>query len=94
MSIVGERPESGMRLRIERPLEGGPPYLYAGEVATPEGAKPLHVVVDAQGEVTVRMEGADDAFLEKLRLMIRAAFRHAREDARPPPRRIQRWRKD
>ena len=94
MSIVGERPESGMRLRLERPLAGGPPYLYAGEVATAEGARPLSAVVDAEGEVAVQMEGVDAAFLEKLRLMIRAAFRHAREDARPPPRRIQRWRKD
>jgi hypothetical protein len=94
MSIVGERPETGMRLRIERPLEGGPPYVYAGDVATAEGARPLSAVVDANGDVEVRMEGADAALLEKLRLMIRAAFRHAREDARPPPRRIQRWRKD
>lgn len=94
MSIVGERPESGMRVRIERPLEGGPPYLYEGEVATAEGARRLSVVVNAEGEVAVEMSGADASLVEKLRLMIRAAFRHAREDARPPPRRIQRWRKD
>ena len=94
MSIVGERPESGMRVRLERPLEGGPPYLYAGEVATAEGARPLSAVVDAEGEVAVAMAGADAALLEKLRLIVRAAFRHAREDGRPPPRRIQRWRKE
>jgi hypothetical protein len=83
-----------MRLRIERPLAGGPPYRYAGEVATPEETRPLSAIVDAEGEVTVQLEGADAPLLEKLRLVIRAAFRHAREDARPPPRRIQRWRKD
>ena len=94
MSIVGERPESGMRLRIERPLAGGPPYRYAGELATAEATRPLAALVDADGEVTVQLEGADAPLLEKLRLVIRAAFRHAREDARPPPRRIQRWRKD
>lgn len=94
MSIVGERPETGMRLRIERPVTGGPPYRYAGELATAEGARPLAALVDAEGEVTVELEGADAPLLEKLRLVIRAAFRHAREDDRPPPRRIQRWRKD
>lgn len=94
MSIVGERPETGMRLRVERPLEGGPPYRYAGEVATAEKTVPVSAVVDAEGEVAVQMEGADEASLEKLRLMLRAAFRPAREEARPPPRRVQRWRKD
>ena len=93
MSIVGERPESGMRIRIERPLAGGPPYAYSGEVATAEGARPLSAVVDAEGEVTVQLRGANAALLEKVRLVLRAAFRRARDDDRPPPRRIQRWRK-
>ena len=36
--------------------------------------------------------GAPEGIAERVRLLMRAAYKHAREDGQPPPRRIVRWR--
>jgi hypothetical protein len=96
MGIVGENPESGVRLDVERPRLGGPPWRYAGEAATPSERLALTVVVEADGTVTVELGGeatpARSALAEKVRLMMRAAWKHGQEDDAAPPRRIVRWR--
>jgi hypothetical protein len=107
MTIVGDRPESGVRIDVERPLSGGPPWRYEGEAVTPHARFRMSAVVRADGDVTV--EVSDTAagvrqslaeLAERLRRMMRAAWKHASEDALdaesagppPPPRRIVRWR--
>jgi hypothetical protein len=93
MAIVGKSPESGVRIDIARPREGGPPWRYEGEATTPAETVPLEAVVSAEGDVTVELRGAaPDGTAERVRLLVRAAYKHAREDGQPPPRRIVRWR--
>ncbi len=102
MSIVGKNPESGVRIDLARPRDGGPPWRYEGEAMTPDASLRLAVVVTAEGEVSVEWaagetgetgEGRESA-AERVRLLVRAAYKHAREDGQPPPRRIQRWRSE
>ena len=94
MTIVGGRPESGVRIDVARPREpAAPPWRYDGEAATPDATVPVVVVVDAEGKVDVELAaGAGPELAEKVRLIVRAAWKHARDDEAPPPRRIQRWR--
>ncbi len=94
MAIVGGRPESGVRIDVARLREAtAPPWRYEGEAATPEAAVQVVVVVDAEGRVDVELAvGAGPELAEKVRLIVRAAWKHARDDGAPPPRRIQRWR--
>ena len=92
MAIIGERPESGMRLEIERPRGDVAPFRYEGWVKTPETKIAVVALIDTLGLVDVSGVGLDDDSLEKVRLMIRAACKHARTEGRPPPLRIQRWR--
>ncbi len=92
MAIIGERPESGMRLEIERPRGDAAPFRYEGWVKTPETKTAVAVLIDGPGEVSVVGEGLDKDTIEKVRLLIRAACKHARTEGRPPPLRIQRWR--
>jgi hypothetical protein len=95
VGIVGERPETGLRIEVERPAQGGPPWRYAGHVVTPEASHELVCVVQEDGTIGVELaEGAPAAYAEKARLLVRTAFRHAAEDGAPPPRRIVRWRAD
>jgi hypothetical protein len=112
MSIVGGRPESGVRIEVERPQSGGPPWRYEGEAATPQGRMRLAAQVEGSGDVTVELGplggpadggasagstadgGASAELRERVRLMIRAAWKHAEADSLPPPRRIVRWRPD
>jgi hypothetical protein len=94
MGIVGPRPERGVRVELERP-EGGPPWAYRGEAVTPTATYGVAATIAAEGAVTVDLDGAPPPGLgERVRLILRAAWRHAGEDGAPPPRRIVRWRGD
>jgi hypothetical protein len=94
MGIVGPRPEQGVRVELER-SEGGPPWAYRGQAVTPAESYAATATVANGGEVTVDLEGGAPAGLgERVRLILRAAWKHAAEDGAPPPRRIVRWRGD
>ena len=58
----------------------------------------MKVVVSDAGEVDVTLEGADAPppadLAEKIRLIVRAAYRQARSDDESPAFRIVRWRAD
>jgi hypothetical protein len=93
MGIVGPFPETGLRIDFERPVAGGPPWRYEGTVATPEAQFHLHAQVTEEGGVAI--ETADplpEGVVQKAKLLLRAAWKHAGADAAPPPRRIVRWR--
>lgn len=94
MPIVGPRPESGIRVDVERPLSpAGPPWHYTGHVATPEASHALEATLAEDGSADVSLPADAPAGLdEKVRLLLRAAFKHAQGEGRPPPRRIVRWR--
>jgi len=98
MGIVGTTPESGVRIDVTRPREGGPPWRYEGEAVTPGARLSVTAVVSADGQVTVELAAgaapAMAATAERVRLLLRAAHKHAREDGQPPPRRVVRWRAD
>jgi hypothetical protein len=105
MSIIGHTPESGVRIDVIRPREGGPPWRYVGEAVTPHVRLRLSATVSAAGDVVVEL-GAEPTSpsspsnavtAERVRLLVRAAYRHARSEGgegQPPPRRILRWRPD
>jgi hypothetical protein len=92
--IAGDRPESGVRIVIERPREGGPPWRYEGAAYLPDATFALRVVVADDGvvDVTIIREGGLPDLAEKVRLIVRAAYRQAHADGEPPARRIVRWR--
>ena len=98
MGIIGERPESGVRIAIERAREGGPPWAYAGAATLPDASYPARVTVSEAGDVGVELSpGADGGaapadLAEKVRLIVRAVFRQAKADEEPPAWRIVRWR--
>jgi hypothetical protein len=94
MGIVGGHPETGVRVEAERP-EGGPPWLYRGEAVTPSERLALQASVADDGTVIVELQGDTPASLrDRVRLILRTAWKHARDDGQPPPRRIVRWRAD
>ena len=93
MPIVGPHPASGVRVDVERPLHGGPPWRYAGRVATPEASFELEASLGEDGSADVSLPPeAPGGLDERVRLLLRAAFKHAQGEGRPPPRRIVRWR--
>jgi hypothetical protein len=96
MAIVGHHPENGVRLVVERSRAGepdGPPWCYTGEAATQNASFRLTALLDANGAVTIELQpGAPAAVADKVRLIVRAAWKHADEEGIPPPRRIVRWR--
>jgi hypothetical protein len=93
MAIVGHHPESGVRVTVERPRVGGPPWRYVGEVATESARYGLSVTLEADGAVAVDLQSEPPSGLaEKVRLIVRAAWKHARDDGAPPPLRLARWR--
>lgn len=95
MAIVGRHLESGVRVVAERPVAEGPPWRYEGEAVTENERFRLVAKLDAGGAATVVLEPDPPAGLaEKVRLIVRAAWKHASEDGAPPPRRIARWRAD
>ena len=93
MPIVGPRPESGVRIDVERQVRGGPPWQYVGQVATPDASFALEATLAEDGSAEVRLPADAPAGLdEKVRLLLRAAFKHAQGEGMAPPRRIVRWR--
>jgi hypothetical protein len=93
LGIVGDHPESGVRIDVQRPVGAGPPWSYAGEAVTPTERFRIEALVTADGAVTVQLaDGAPAGLAEKARLLLRAAVKHAREEEADPPRRIVRWR--
>jgi hypothetical protein len=103
MGIVGDHPESGVRVDVQRPREGGPPWRYEGEAATAHERHALSAVVAADGSVEVMLGGhersdvspsrlAEAELGERVRLILRAAWKHGQESGTAPPRRIVRWR--
>jgi hypothetical protein len=93
MSIIGSTPETGVRIDVSRPREGSPPWRYEGEAVTSTARFLLVSTVSAEGDVVVELPpGAPEGIGERVRLLLRAAYKHAREDTQPPPRRIVRWR--
>ncbi len=95
MSIVGKHPESGVRIVLERPRDGGPPWVYAGAAFTPTEEHTLRATVAEDGGVRVELPaGGPSELAMRVELMIRAAYKHAlADDAKAgPPRHLQRWR--
>lgn len=100
MAIAGHHPETGVRLVLERPRHGNPPWRYEGEAYSPTDRYPMRATVDADGVVRVEIEGCKDTQIaDKATFILRAAYRHAQGEASashmdraPPPRRIVRWR--
>ena len=95
MGIVGPRPESGVRIDLERPAGRRPPWRYAGTVATPTEDFSLGAWVTKDGAVAIdaRADLTFPAGVEhKAKLLLRAVWKHAAADEAPPPRRIVRWR--
>jgi hypothetical protein len=101
VAIIGERPETGVRIAVERPREGGPPWSYSGSAALPEDVFPVQVTVSEDGDVGVTLGPSKDGgalppadLAEKIRLIVRAAYRQAKSDDEAPAFRIVRWRAD
>jgi hypothetical protein len=95
VGIVGGHPESGVRVDMVRPTREGPPWRYEGDATTPGKSFRLTAEVTADGSVSVDLPPeAPPGLADKVRLLTRAAWKHAREDDVPPPRRIVRWRPD
>ncbi len=94
MGIVGDRPESGLRIDVARAPGGGPPWHYRGEVVTPAANFALQATVSEAGAIAVDAPQAPAGVAERARLLLRAAWKHARDEEQPPPRRIVRWRPD
>lgn len=87
MAIIGERPETGVRIAVERPREGGPPWSYAGTAAVPSAVFPVQVTVSEAGDVDVVLSPAGEGgalpppdLAEKIRLIVRTAYRQAKSD--------------
>lgn len=102
MPITGEFPEGGVRIEVER-LRGpqgasddAAPWTYEGHAVTPGARWALRAVISEAGAVTVTLdEGAPEGTADRVRLLLRAAWKHAAAEGRPaPPRRIQRWREE
>lgn len=95
MGIISHHPETGVRIDVERAREGGPPWRYEGEAITPAARFRLAATVGGDGAVGVELEsGAPVGLAEKARLLLRAAWKHAGDEAIQPPRHIVRWRPD
>lgn len=100
MAIVGQRPEAGVRIQIERDASrDDPPWSYTGAAHVPDASFPLALVVDGAGEVTVTLspDASSSAeppadLAEKVRLIVRTVYRQGKADDEPPAWRIVRWR--
>ena len=100
MPIAGERPESGVRIAIERPRGEDPPFVYTGAAHVPDASFPIRVTVTGDGSVDVAISPSDTGrapsaeLTEKVRLLVRTAYKQAKADGEPPAIRLQRWRGD
>lgn len=99
MPIVGDKPETGVRIAVERSGEAGPPWTYEGSVQMPNASLLIRCVVGEDASVEAALVDDQDrsrpdapALLEKARLIVRAAAKQAHVEGLPPPRRIVRWR--
>ena len=93
VAIAGERPETGVRIMLERDgAKNDPPWNYRGAAHVPDASYPCSVEVSAAGEVTVGLASGPSDLPEKIRLIVRAVYRQADGDA--PAWRIVRWRAD
>ncbi len=99
MAIVGQRPETGVRIALERPRSGGPPWSYAGAAVLPDASFPLRVTVSEAGEVDVELSPSVASgspppadLQEKVRLIVRTVYRQAKSDGEAPARSVVRWR--
>jgi len=89
--IVGDRPETGVRIHLERdPSRNAAPYVYRGAAHTPEASHTAEVTVHEDGRVDVHLTDAPEDLGEKVRLIVRTVVRQAEGD--PPAWRIVRWR--
>jgi hypothetical protein len=89
--IASERPETGLRIQLERdPKVKAAPYVYRGAAITPDASFEGEVVVGEDGRVDVAIESAPPELVEKVRLIVRTVVRQA--DGEPPAWRIVRWR--
>lgn len=86
MSVVGERPESGMRLKL---VLDRSKRAYEGTATTPD--EQWAVRVDLEGEVSVKTDAPDEV-AEYTRRVVRIAAKSAKSDGVGVPRTIQRWR--
>jgi hypothetical protein len=92
MGIIGDHPESGVRFTLERPRDGGPPWVYEGDAFTPTERFKVQARVEADGTVAVEGEAPADV-AEKARLMLRTLYKQAKADGDgAPPRKVVRWR--
>jgi hypothetical protein len=105
VSIVGERPQTGVRIAIERPRTDGPPWQYGGTAALSNAIFPVRVTVSEVGDVDAVLSPATEPpeasghappadLAEKIRLIVRTVYRQAKSDGEPPAFRIVRWRAD
>jgi hypothetical protein len=93
MPIVGSHPESGVRVNVERPQAGGPPWCYEGDAVTPNASYRVTANVSASGDVEVVLAAdAPKGLADKTRRVLRSAWKHAQTEGEPPPRHIVRWR--
>lgn len=94
MPIVSDHPDHGLRIAIERPAVGGPPWLYVGAAFTHTERFELRVTVHESAEVSVDVpKGAPSDLAEKVRLIVRTVAKQAKsEGIFAPARKIVRWR--
>jgi hypothetical protein len=93
MGIVGDVPERGLRVTVERERSAGPPWVYRGEAVTPTLRRAITASISESGEVAIELPADSPPGLDKrVRLVLRAAWKHASADGTPPPLRIARWR--
>jgi hypothetical protein len=90
VAIAGQRPESGVRIELERsrsPDAHDPPWNYAGAAHLPDESFPVRATVSADGTVEVELSPSNSGTAppadlpEKVRLIVRTATKQARSDA-------------
>lgn len=99
MPIVGEHPESGVRIALERDKHSGPPWCYVGTANVPQASFPATVTVREDGHVEVLLAAdaasgaaAPEDLAEKVRLIVRTVHKAAKADGEAPAWKIVRWR--
>jgi len=94
LRIVGDHPEGGIRFDLERTTTEAP-WVYVGSAFTRDKDHRVRASVDGAGVVTVDdEESLPKEVVQRAKMLIRTAYKHAREDGGEglPPRRLHRWR--